>query len=190
MRIIDMDVVSLRKANSQVGFTLVELLTTLVVMIAVIVTGIPAMQKFSASQNMLAAVNTVASHLHLARSEAIKQGTRAVLCPSLDGETCLKSNQWQQGFILFADENANRERDSDEGLLRQFRSASKEPQILIKSGRRQWVRYQATGEAPGSTLTITFCDANNLVEPKAIIISNTGRPRISTSNSKGGPLDC
>jgi len=185
-----MDVARLRNADSQAGFTLIELLTTLVVMITVIAAGVPAMQRFSASQNMISAVNTVASHLHLARSEAVKRGVRAILCPSVDGRVCLKSTQWQQGFILFADENANRKREMDEELLRWFKPNSKKPQILITTGRRQWVRYQSTGEAPGSTLTMTFCDANDLVEPKAIIISNTGRSRISTVNSKGGPLDC
>lgn len=185
-----MDVIHLRKIDRQAGFTLVELMTTLVVMITLIAAGVPAMQRFSASQNMIAAVNTVASHLHLARSEAIKRGLRAVLCPSLDGAACSKTTQWQRGFIVFADENANRKREADEELLRQFRPGSKESQILITTGNRKWVRYQSTGEAPGSTLTMTFCDVSHLVEPKAIIISNTGRPRISTANSKGGPLDC
>ena len=101
-----MDVTRLRNAYFQSGFTLTELLTTLTVMTAVLATGVPAMQNFLANQEMIASVNRVASHLHLARSEAIKRGLHAVLCPSSNGVSCLKSVQWQQGFILFADENA------------------------------------------------------------------------------------
>ncbi|MFC1602980.1 GspH/FimT family pseudopilin [Pseudomonadota bacterium] len=186
-----MDVACLHNADRQTGFTLVELMTTLVVMIMVIATGVPAMQKLFANQQMVSSVNTMASHLHLARSEAVKRGLRAVLCPSLDGETCLKSTQWQRGFILFADENANRKREAGEELLRIFQSNNKNPQIRITSTEgRRWVRYQAMGDAPGSNLTLTFCDSHDFVDPKAIIISNTGRPRISTAKPNGGPLDC
>ena len=191
MKITDMDIIRRYGACRQSGFTLVEMLTTLTVMITVLATGIPAMQRFLANQEMITSINRVASHLHLARSEAIKRGLRAVLCPSSDGENCLKSMQWQQGFILFADENANKKRDASEALLRQYHSNKKVPQIHITTtdGRR-WVRYQSSGEAGGSNLTMTFCDTNHFIEPKAIIISNTGRPRVSTSKPNGEPLDC
>jgi len=186
-----MDVTRLCSICRQSGFSLMELMTTLVVSIAVMLAGVPAMQKFMANQKMMTSVNMMASHLHLARSEAVKRGLRAVLCPSLDGETCLKSVQWQRGFILFADENANRRRDADEEVLRRFQPNSKEPQIHISTTKgRRWIRYQATGETPGSNLTITFCDSSDFVDPKAIIISNTGRPRMSTTNPAGGSLDC
>ncbi len=186
-----MDITRLYKSRSQFGFSLIELTTTLAVSITVIVAGLPAMQKLMASQQMVASMNTVTSHLHLARSEAIKRGLRAVLCPSLDGEGCLKSAEWQQGFILFADENRNKKRDAGEQLLRRFQPGNREQQIRITSTTgRQQIRYQATGEAPGSNLTITFCDTSGVVDPKAIIISQTGRPRISTVKPDGGLLDC
>ncbi len=186
-----MDVTRLYKGHYHSGFSLIELLTTLVVSITVMAAGIPATQKFMANQKMITSVNAVASYLHLARSEAIKRGLRAVLCPSLDGEGCLDSVEWQRGFIVFADKNKNKKRDAGEELLRRFQPNRKEPQIRITTTEgRRWVRYQSTGEAPGSNLTITFCDGNDFVDPKAIIISNTGRPRISTTKPNGGPLDC
>ncbi len=186
-----MDTPFLCRAYRQSGFTLVELLTTLTVMVALMATGVPAMQRFSASQKMMVAVNSMTSYLHLARSEAIKRGLRAVLCPSLDGKRCLKSIQWQQGFILFVDKNANTKRDAGEELLRQFQPNSPKLQIHITTTKgRRWIRYQSTGEAPGSNLTMTFCDSSGFVDPKAVIISRTGRPRISTLKSDGAPLDC
>lgn len=187
----DMDISCRYKSRAQLGFSLIELATTLAVSITVIAAGLPAMQRFMANQQMAASMNAVASHLHLARSEAIKRGLRAVLCPSLDGESCLKSSEWQQGFILFADDNINKKRDAGEKLLRRFQPGEKKQHIRITStDGRQQIRYQATGEAPGSNLTITFCDIGGTVDPKAIIISQTGRSRISTVKPNGGPLDC
>jgi len=186
-----MDIACLYKGHCQSGFSLVELVTTLAVSSILITVGIPSMQQLMASQRMTASVNTVVSHLHLARSEAIKYGFHAVLCPSPDGDACIKSMQWQQGFILFVDENVNRKRDPGEKLLRWFQPGSRGQQIRISTttGRR-WIRYQSTGLALGSNVTITFCDSGGFVAPKAVIISNTGRPRISTEKPNGDSLVC
>ncbi len=186
-----MDIARLYKSRCQLGFSLVELITTLAVSSIVIAMGLPSMQQLMASQRMAASVNVLVSHLHLARSEAIKHGFHAVLCPSPDGEACIKSMQWQQGFILFVDKNVNRKRDPGEKLLRQFQPGSRGQQIRITTttGRR-WIRYQSTGLALGSNVTVTFCDSGGFVEPKAVIISNTGRPRISAEKPNGSPLVC
>lgn len=173
----------------QSGFTLIETTVTLAVSLIILATGVPAFQMLTTGNRMSAEVNTMATHLHLARSEAIKRGLRAVLCPSTDGKTCLKSSGWQQGYILFTDNNANRTRDDGEAILRIHQPESQAIRIRTTNGRK-WIRYQSTGEAPGSNVTITFCDLNNKVNPKAIIISNTGRPRFSETKANGKPLSC
>ncbi len=176
-------------ASRQSGFSLVETITVLTVSLVILAAGVPAMRLISTSNRMSASVSTMASHLHLARSEAIKRGLRAVLCPSRDGRTCLSGSEWREGYILFADANANRKRDDGEELLRVHRPESRAIRILTTNGRK-WIRYQPTGEAPGSNVTITFCDPGRKIAPKAIIISNTGRPRFSTTKPNGDPLEC
>ncbi len=186
-----MDIACLRGKRRQRGLSLVELLTTLAVSAAVMALLFPSMQKLMAQQRMVAAVNGVLFHLRLARSEAIKRGLRTVLCPSRDGTRCVESHEWQQGFILFVDENRNRTRDAGETLLRGFHPTSREQPIRILSTRgRQQIRYQATGETPGSNLTMTFCDTGGVADPRAIVLSGTGRPRISAAKPDGAPLDC
>ena len=174
----------------QRGFTLIELITTLAVGLILLSVGIPNMRQLLAGNQQRSEINTLVTHFHLAGSEAVKRATRVVLCPSDDHLVCDGSFNWGDGFIIFADENANRRRDPDEELLRIYQNGF-ESQISINStsGRRR-LTYQADGSSPGSNVTITLCHPQNIINPKAIIISNNGRTRISERRPDGSALTC
>jgi type IV fimbrial biogenesis protein FimT len=40
------------------------------------------------------------------------------------------------------------------------------------------------------TATFTFCDDRGPADARAVIVSQTGRPRVSDRNASGRPLDC
>ncbi len=186
-----MEIFSLRihPPGRSFGLTLVEMLVTLTVASVVLVTGIPEFKRILASNRMISEINVLVAHLHLARSEAVNRGKRAVLCPSSDGAQCLGSPAWHQGYILFVDDNGNRELDGREPLIRVHRAGA--PGILItSSASRRRISYQPDGTAPGSNLTVRFCARHDATPPKAVILSNTGRPRVSRTEADGRLLDC
>ncbi len=171
------------------GFTLIELIITLSVAIFLMAVAIPSFQEVIASNRIVAASNGIVSYLHLARSESIKRGAKTVLCPSSDGAGCLDSYQWQQGFMVFVDLDQDNQFDSDEPLLR-FQQADFEGiRIETSTGRRK-IAYKAGGDAAGYNATFTLCDLNDQAEPRAVILSNTGRPRLSDKRSDGTALNC
>ncbi len=173
----------------QTALTLVELISTLATVCILLAIGIPSALTLSASSSTTTAVNSMALHLHLARSEAVKRGVPVVLCPSTDGQSCLNSFEWQQGFILFVDDNRNRSPDGSETVLRFQQPNRHRVRILTSVGRKRLI-YQPSGMSPGSTATITICDLTATVDPKALIVSNSGRPRLSTTRPDGSPLQC
>ena len=185
-----MDISPLQLARHRsCGLTLVEMLTMLAVAGVLLTTGIPEFKRILASNRMITEVNTLVAHLHLARSEAVNRGQRAVLCPSADGLRCLGSSEWHRGYILFVDDNGNRESDAGEPLVRIRGSGA--PGILItSSASRRRITYHPDGSSPGSNLTLTFCQRENTVLPKAVILSNTGRPRVSRTGPEDRPLRC
>ena len=185
-----MEISSLRnRYGRRTGLTLVEMLVTLTVAGVVLLAGIPEFKRMLASNRMLSEINALVAHLHLARSEAVNRGKRAVLCPSADREQCTGSPEWHQGYILFVDDNGDRKRDENEALVRVHQRRT--PGILITSSvSRRRITYRPDGTAPGSNLTVKFCAQHHATPPKAVILSNTGRPRVSRSTASGDPLDC
>lgn len=85
------------------GFTLIELIVTMVVIAIVAAIGVPNFQDFVKSNRAATQTNTVIIALSLARSEAIKQGQFVTVCASADQATC--STNWSAGWIVFQDDN-------------------------------------------------------------------------------------
>ena len=170
------------------GFTLVESLITLALGSILIITAITTMTQLIASNRITTEINSLSAHLQLARSEAIKTGHRAVLCPSADGRRCLGSGEWHRGYMVFVDTDADRKPDPGETVVRMHQIDSNA--VMVDAGRRKTVTYQSTGWAPGSNLTVTFCDPSGRTDPKAVVVSMTGRPRVATTHPSGRELSC
>jgi type IV fimbrial biogenesis protein FimT len=171
------------------GFTLVESFITLSVAAILMTIAIPSFQEMIASNRIATARNGLVSYLHLARSESIKRGTKTVLCPSTNGTECLNGYQWQQGFMVFVDLDKDNKFDKDETLLAFHQGDFEGIRIETSTGRRK-ISYKPNGSAAGTNATFTLCDLNDKVDPRAVIISNTGRPRLSDKRSDGSPLNC
>lgn len=89
------------------GFTLIELMITLLVAALVLGIGVPNFQEFVANNRMATATNDVISALHLARSEAVKLRRNVSICPSADWDaanpTCNAGGLLGNGYIVFSD---------------------------------------------------------------------------------------
>ncbi len=88
------------------GFSLIELMV--VIAIAAILTGLaaPSLGKMFSSNRVQAEASAFVSDLMYARSEAIKRGQPVSLCPSSDAVSCLTTNTWASGWIVFSDATA------------------------------------------------------------------------------------
>jgi len=171
------------------AFSLYDALVTLTVVSTVTTVAVPSFQQLTASQRMSGAVNSLVTALHLTRSEAIKRGENAVLCPSTDGRGCMNGGSiWEEGYLLYIDRNGNREADADEIVVRVFGAAS--GLRLRNTSSHDHVRYMPNGLATLTNATFTFCDTHGRGAPRAVIVSNSGRPRISNRNASGGAISC
>ena len=85
------------------GFTLIELMVTIAV--AAILTTLAAspMSKMFASNRVQTEASSFVSDLMLARAEAVKRGQGVSLCASANGTSCLGTNTWTSGWIIFSD---------------------------------------------------------------------------------------
>jgi type IV fimbrial biogenesis protein FimT len=171
------------------GFSLTELLITLCIAAILVSVAVPSFRVLAARNLQASEINSFVHLFRLARSLSISKETRHILCPSSDGESCSPSTDWSHGLILYEDSNSNEIRDPGE-LLQGAHRPMLETDIEIQSVRRRQVIYHGDGLPSGYTITLTFCDPDELVPPRAVIVNNMGRVMVSDTRWNGAPLSC
>lgn len=138
----------------QAGFTLVELLVTIVILAVIATLGIPSLSKFlrewqrdNVSREFMAAVQT-------ARAEAIKSSRKVILCPSSDGSSCANSTSWKTGWLAFVDTDGNGSLDADERIITQ-RSTEANVSSMTSSDDVRQVVFLPNGLAGSGNTEIT-----------------------------------
>jgi type IV fimbrial biogenesis protein FimT len=171
------------------GFTLLELMVVLAIVALTLVT-VPSFARMVQQQRVTSELNSLFTHIYLARSETIKRGINVVLCRSRDGQRCSSDARWHDGWIVFEDPNDNKLREDGENIIRTQQALH--PNLRLRYGSttdRVSLRYAPDGAAwPNGTFTL--CDRSGNSRPRAIIVHTSGRARVSDRNSEGGALSC
>lgn len=98
------------------GFTLVELMITLVVIGVVAAIAFPSFQSLIRSSRVATAHNELIGMVNLARNDAIRNNQGGVVCGSSNGTTC--NGQWGAGMMVFSDSDGDGVFSSSETVLR------------------------------------------------------------------------
>jgi type IV fimbrial biogenesis protein FimT len=91
--------------RTQAGFTLYELLITVLVIGVILTFAVPNMQDFTQNSRMTSTANDMHAAFHLARSESSRAKSNITICPSADGASC--GGTWEDGYIVFVDEDGD-----------------------------------------------------------------------------------
>lgn len=100
----------------QRGFTLVELLVTLLIMVIMVAIAIPAMQGTTGGGAVRSKIKDLRSTLADARVTAADSSANlpVVVCVTTDGATCgTAADPWEGGWISFVDEDGDGSLDAD-----------------------------------------------------------------------------
>lgn len=170
------------KIRQQRAFTALELIVTMTIIAILLATGVPAFKNYSWNLRMKTAMDMMQADLNLARGRAISHNTRTVICPASTNGGCSGQAAWQDGWIVFADLNADRVKQKGEPLLKQTGVVSL--LNISSSSSRSSLRFYPNGSAPGSNVSILFCDQRGAAEAGTITVSNSGRIRQQTKVAK------
>lgn len=158
--------------NTQTGFTLPELMITLLVASIVMTVAIPSFQDFIMKNRLTTQINQFITSINLARSEAIKRGETITLCSSNDQSTCTAST-WESGWIV---------KDSSDEVLRVYDSLSGD-NALSNADSLTSISFRADGFFSGTSTTFTLCSNGVSGEQgRQIMINATGRPNLVSPN--------
>lgn len=171
----------------QNGFSLYELLVTLTLIAILVGLGLPSFARMNANARLRTEVNALFHAVHVARKESIMRRSVVSICPSFDGQGCTAALDWSDGWIMF--NNKDRDEppalDPDEPILQVHRSGSK---VRITANRRGFTLRATQKRATNGTIVV--CDVAGRVTPRALVISYTGRPRVTVEDRRGNAYQC
>jgi type IV fimbrial biogenesis protein FimT len=169
------------------GFTLLELAIALLLMTSLWLLALPAWRAWIARAERMDLAERLAASLALARSEAMKHGSRVNLCKSPDGVACRTSGGWESGWLVYLDDDRDGALAPGEAVLRH---EVPPPRGLTARANRplaDYVSFTALGHARllnGALQmgTFTVCRAG---EPALhVVLANTGRVRIEDARER------
>ena len=109
------------KKPKQNGFTLYELMITLLIVGIVLSFGVPNLAEFVANSRITSTSNDLYAAFHLARSESARAKANITICASANplAADSICDGNWDQGYIVFVDTNGDLARSGgDETVLR------------------------------------------------------------------------
>ena len=178
------------------GFTLVELMVTVV--IVAILGGViaPSFSTFIKDNRLSNQINTLIGAIHYSRGEAASRRTIITMCASSNGSNCNGTNSWESGWIIFSDGNntGNAIIDGDDELIL-FQEALEGGNTLRESGfsfSTGKLHFNANGflyDSDPSAGTMTLCDDRGSSEAKAIVVNISGTSRLATDDNSDGVVN-
>lgn len=160
----------------QSGLTLTELLVTLAIIALVAGIGTPPMAQWLARHRIQNTLIDLGRDMAHARRIAEYRGTAMVLCATTDHNVCAAGPTWSSGWLVFvnSDNDSPAQRDADEPTVLQ---RTLDGNIQLVSNRTRFV-FQPHGKR-STNGTITACDTSDRTAPRRLIVSYTGRARLS-----------
>lgn len=162
------------------GFTLTELLITLMVAGVLLAAGAPAMGSLIARTRNAGAEAAVADTLRHARGAAVMRNVRVLVCPSSDGRRCDGSGDWRHGWTVAPDADRDGQPDSGRPIIAVQDAMPGGTRVITTAGRAK-LTFQPTGSAGGSNVTFTICHLRERTG-RSVVVANSGRVRITDAD--------
>ena len=169
------------------GFTLIELIVTVVIAGILMALAAPSFSNFVKNNRLTAQANDMIADLALARSEAVKRATTITVCKSTNGLACNAGANWGNGWIVV---------NTASGQVFRAHEALTGQNTMVGTGGggslTDQIVYTRTGIptiALGGPQQFHICDAlNGPVQGRLIQIASTGRARIAIDATTSRPL--
>ncbi|MEX1080645.1 MAG: GspH/FimT family pseudopilin [Halofilum sp. (in: g-proteobacteria)] len=151
------------------GFTLIELMISLIVLGVVVTVAIPNLQGYMLQNRVKTAAQDMFTSLLYARSEAVKRDARVYMIPA-------DADDWSEGWIVTQEEDRTFDecQDGESGCLRIQQSLDG---LSVASDHAQ-VIYRGNGRVAEST-EFGFCVSGNpSIQQRVVSTDLSGRPSI------------
>lgn len=153
------------------GFTLVELVITLLVVAVLALIALPSFDGTFRQSRMTAAANNLVAALSAARSESVMRARRVSVCPSASGLRCGGSD-WHAGWITYVDGGTAGRFDADDVVLRVWPALDSADRI---TATRAGVTFDARGMSDAPVDFIVRPDRCRSDQQRRVVLLAFGR---------------
>ena len=151
--------------RTQAGFTLYELLITVLIVGVILTFAVPNMQDFARNSRMTSTANDLHAAFHMARSESSRAKTNITVCASANSMTAGANcgGTWDQGYIVFVDEEPDLNRSGTTETVLRAQPAIADGISMAVANDATYFTFSSTGlgrTVPGNTAVtqIVMCD--------------------------------
>lgn len=171
------------KTQTAAGFSLIELLLTLSIVLLVGGYALHGGIDISREHKINGLQETFINLLFSARNAAITHNAEVIVCPvdtarttATDRPSCGKRNNWHLGVLAFADINSNRHLDNDEAIVAQLPSFSGVSIRWRAFRNRSYLRFTPQGLTDWQNGNFLFCAAVHQPQlARQVTINHAGR---------------
>jgi type IV fimbrial biogenesis protein FimT len=176
-----------RVPTKSAAFTLVELMVALALVGILLAAAAPNTRAFLAAAELRERSEALMRALSVARSEAIKRGTRVDVCPSTDREHCAPSATWETGWLTFVNESKSAQPPQASAIL--SRESPGRAGIAISGNRpiADYISFTSIGHArrhDGALQMGTFTVCRSGQDTQKVVLANSGRVRLDLTGER------
>jgi type IV fimbrial biogenesis protein FimT len=180
-------------SENNTGFTLIELMVTVVIAGIVLGIGIPSFNESIRNSRLTTSANELITALNLAKSEAIKRGVQVTMT-----RKSASSKHWEEGWDVFVDSDASNSFNDDgdatlcetnadgspaeDCLLRTYDALPTGVTLLTGSSTfKDYAAYLPTGMSKGGVGdTFHLCQGGDIPSSKEIVLNSVGRAYVKS----------
>lgn len=164
--------------NRVKGFTLAEMLVTMLILSILIVMALPGFSSLLFRAEAHALQRKLIVSISYSRAQAVSMKTSVTLC---SGKTSCEK-EWGDHLLIFSDHNQNGLIDGEDQIYKQVVLGSEGSSLRWKSFRRKpYLVFTALGQSPSSNGTFHYCpDGDRASHRYSLVLAKTGRTRVGS----------
>ena len=169
----------------QLGLTVIEVLIGFSVLAVILLLAAPRVSSMVKDEYIKNAGSDLYASLSLAKHEAEQRHSTVRMCPSSDGQSCRGDGDWDKGWLVFTDGNANGIPDDIE-RIKAFSAPSNKVRIYASGALEDTASFTVaglTGYQGSDTGSFKVCHVDSGSSHREVTVDQEGWAEVSKINS-------
>jgi type IV fimbrial biogenesis protein FimT len=159
------------------GFTLLELIIIIAILGITTALAVPGLREMISNNRIQSNASDFVAALQFAKAEAVARVNPVTLCKSANLTDCAADGDWQQGWIVFSDDNGDAVVGADDEVLLNHEALNANITFGGTAGVTDSITLRPSGTSSITTVEVLIiCDDRGFdSNSRGILVTITGR---------------